>query len=465
MKEKIAFGVDFGTTNSIAAAWGEDVRRHEASPFPFWDTSEGRKRPHASVVWYSPESKVIVGNEARSKMASLGGAMEHRFLRSIKRELGHNREHEILGGQRVGSYEVAAEIFRHLKDDAQQARLLRRTEMSECVVTVPVTFNGKQRKDIRRAVERAGMQLKGFLHEPFAAMISHFYDPERKLASIRDQRVLVFDWGGGTLDVCIVQMSKDGSKIVELAHEGIEDRAGDDFDHRIMASLRASFLGQHDELDDEELELKGDVRDRFWLNAETSKISLSSAQKTAITVATFFQKNGTIYDLQESLTRSEFESLIAAEVDAAVRCVQRCLTRARLTPGCIDHLLMVGGTSNIPLVREKLEALFGHKVQVTHEPDAAIARGAAIVAAEGWRPFNALALGVKLSDATFFDVLREGALLDAESSRRVVFYCTDWRIGSANLVFCKKAVSGDTDANQIGLIFAGANEARSGVRE
>jgi molecular chaperone DnaK len=245
------------------------------------------------------------------------------------------------------------------------------------------------------------MLLKGFLHEPFAAMISHFYDPERKLASIRDQRVLVFDWRGGTLDVCIVQMSKDGSKILELAHEGIEDRAGDDFDHRIMASLRASFLGQHDELDDEELELKGDVRDRFWLNAEAGKISLSSAQKTAITVATFFQKNGTIYDLQESLTRSEFESLIAAEVDAAVRCVQRCLTRARVTPGCIDHLLMVGGTSNIPLVREKLEALFGHKVQVTHEPDAAIARGAAIVAAKGWRPFNALALGVKLSDSTF----------------------------------------------------------------
>ena len=71
MKEKIAFGVDFGTTNSIAAAWGEDVRRHEASPFPFWDTSEGRKRPHASVVWYSPESKVIVGNE--------GGRRWHRW--------------------------------------------------------------------------------------------------------------------------------------------------------------------------------------------------------------------------------------------------------------------------------------------------------------------------------------------------------------------------------------------------
>jgi molecular chaperone DnaK (HSP70) len=110
----------------------------------------------------------------------------------------------------------------------------------------------------------------------------------------------------------------------------------------------------------------------------------------------------------------------------------------------------VGGTSNIPLVRERLETLFGHKVQVTHEPDAAIARGAAIVAAEGWRSFNALALGVKLCDGTFFDVLPAGAPLYASSSRRFVFYCTDWRIGSANLIFARQQVSGDRDVVTIG---------------
>ena len=96
MREKLAIGIDFGTTNSIAAAWGEDVLKIQPQPEAFWDTSEGRKRPHASVVWYSPESNPIVGNTARAKMGALGGAMGHRFIRSIKRSLGDDRPHELL---------------------------------------------------------------------------------------------------------------------------------------------------------------------------------------------------------------------------------------------------------------------------------------------------------------------------------------------------------------------------------
>jgi molecular chaperone DnaK len=452
LKEKLSFGIDFGTTNSIAAAWGNDILKIEKRPVAFWDASEGRLRPHASVVWYSAEPTVTVGNQARAKMQSLGGVMGNRFIRSIKRRLADDRPVELLGGQRVAPYEVAAEIFRHLKRDAERAEVLRGREMDECVVTVPVTFTGPQRREIRRAIEHTGMRLRGFLHEPFAALISHFYDPDRKLSPLRDQRVLIFDWGGGTLDVCIAQMSKDGSKIVELAHSGIEDRAGDDFDHRVMASVRASFLKKHPEISDEELELQGDAQDRFWIEAEASKIDLSSAQKTNVTVASFFQKDGKNYDLQETISRGDFESLIGEEIDAAVRCVERCLKDARLTPGCIDHLLLVGGTSKIPLIRSRLENLFGHKVQVAHEPDAAIARGASIVAAEGWKSFNALPVGVKLCDGAFFEVLKKGAPLDATSSRRIVFYCTDWRVGSANLLFCRKAVAGDKDFVQMETI-------------
>jgi molecular chaperone DnaK len=452
LREKLAIGVDFGTTNSIAAAWGEDVRKIQPQPEAFWDTSEGRKRPHASVVWYSPDSNPIVGNIARAKMGALGGAMGHRFIRSIKRSLGDDHPHELIGGQRAAGFEIAAEIFRHIRGQASSSQLLRGREITECVVTVPVTFSGRQRRDIRRAVERAGMKLKGFLHEPFAAMISHFYNPDRKLGAVRDQRVLVFDWGGGTLDVCILQVSKDGKRVVELAHGGIEDHAGDDFDHRVMAYLRTLFLNRHKDLTDEELQLQGDVRDRFWLNSEAGKIELSKAQKAAVTVANFYQKTGHIFDLQENLMRNDFEGLIAGEVDAALRCVQRCLDAARLSAGTIDHVLLVGGSSNIPLVRERLETLFGHKVQVAHEPDAAIARGAAIVAAEGWRSFNALALGVKLCDGTFFEVLGSDVPLDATSSRRLVFYCTDWRVGAANLIFARQRVRGDPETSTIGTM-------------
>lgn len=450
MRENLAIGIDFGTTNSIAAAWGEDVLKIQPQPEAFWDTSDGRKRPHASVVWYSPDSNPIVGNAARAKMGALGGAMGNRFIRSIKRSLGDDSPHELIGGQRAAGFEIAANIFQHIRQHASTSQLLRGREIMECVVTVPVTFSGRQRRDIRRAVERAGMKLRSFLHEPFAAMISHFYHPDRKLGAARGQRVLVFDWGGGTLDVCIVQVSNDGKRVVELAHGGIEDHAGDDFDHRLMAQLRTSFLNRYKDIADEELALQGGVRDRLWLNAEAGKIDLSQHHKTAVTVANFHQKDGNILDLEESVTRGDFEALITAEVDAALRCVQRCLDTARLSAGTIDHVLLVGGTSNIPLVRERLETLFGHKVQVAHEPDAAIARGAAIVAAEGWRSFNALALGVKLCDGTFFDVLNAGVPLQASSSRTLVFYCTDWRIGSANLIFARQRVAGDNEVVTIG---------------
>jgi Hsp70 protein len=128
-------------------------------------------------------------------MQSLGGVMGNRFIRSIKRRLANDEPVELLGGQRAAAYEVASQIFRHLKQHAQQAEVLRKREMSDCVVTIPVTFSGPQRKAIRRAVEHAGMNLTGILHEPFAAMISHFYDPEQKLATLGDHRILVFDWG------------------------------------------------------------------------------------------------------------------------------------------------------------------------------------------------------------------------------------------------------------------------------
>lgn len=446
--KKLGIGIDFGTTNSLASAWGSDVIRilegQGATPKPvvFWhkDSVLGN-RPHPSVVWFKPDDSVTVGFEARRNMQELSGTLGHCFVRSVKRSLTTTEEW-LHGGRRLKPFEVAAEVFGHLKRDGETHPVLHGHEFNSCVVTVPVGFNGAQRREIRRAMSRAGLNLQSFVHEPFAAMVSHFYHPESKMAALRGKRVLVFDWGGGTLDICLVEGSQDGSTLYELAHDGIADRAGDDFDRRIMADLRGRFLARNPTLTDNDIATKCRAQDRFWINSELGKIELSREESVRIRVPAFLDEVPPI-DLSETIKRTEFEAMIEHEVKAAMACTLRCLEQARLSPSSVDYVLLVGGTSLIPRVRRQIEEIFGAKVQITTEPDAAIARGAAIVAAEEWKPVNAVTLGCEMARGEFFTLLERGEPLVASASKKFVFYCTDPRDGTANFIFCRRPVQGD----------------------
>jgi len=446
--KKLGIGIDFGTTNSLVAVWGDDVLRylddlgHPLKPEVYWhkDGKLGR-RPLPSVVWLKPDESVVVGFEARRSMQQLSGTLGHRFVRSVKRSLTSGQEWDH-GGCRWKPYEIAAEVFAHLKKDGERQPTMHGHEFDSCIVTVPVGFNGKQRREIRKAMDRAGLHLQGFVHEPFAAMVAHFYHPEKKLSVLRGKRVLVFDWGGGTLDICLVEGSQDGSTLYELAHNGIADRAGDDFDRRIMSSLRGRFLERHTSLTNDDIDARCRAQDQFWINTELAKIELSKNDSVQVRVPHFLDGNPPI-DLGETLRRPEFEELIEQEINAASACTLKCLEQARLNPSCVDHVLLVGGTSLIPRVRRKLEEIFGAKVMVTPEPDAAIARGAAIVAAEDWKPVNATTIGCEMARGEFFTFLERGQPLVASASKKSVFYCTDPRDGYANFVFARKPVDGE----------------------
>ena len=454
--KNLGIGIDFGTTNSIASVWGNDVKRilqerqESLRPVAFWlqDRQLGN-RPHPSVVWYKPDDSVVVGFEARSNMQELSGALGHTFVRSVKRAL--TAAEVVHGGRKIQPYELAAEIFKHIKKHGQENPIFHGHTFQSCVVTVPVGFTGEQRRQIRRAMERAGLTLQTFVHEPFAAMVSHFYHPENKLSALRGKRVLVFDWGGGTLDVCLAEGAQDGSTLYELAHDGIADHAGDDFDRRIMADLRGRFLNKNPMLTSDDITNRCRAQDRFWIHSELGKIELSREESVRVRVPTFLEGNPPL-DLSETLRREEFEEMINREVNAAVACTKHCLEQARLTPASVDYVLLVGGTSMIPMVRRRLEDVFGAKVQITGEPDAAIARGAAIVAAEEWTAVNSVTLGCLMARDTFFPLLQRGEPLVASSSKQYVFYCTDPRDGSASFIFCKQPISGDTSIVPFGNI-------------
>lgn len=455
MKE-LGIGIDFGTTNSLVALWGESaarIRREQKQPeqpVPVWaDNSPSGLRPHPSVVWYRPDDSVVVGFEARKNMQELSQTMGHNFVRSIKRSI--SSAELVHGGRRHLAFEIAAEIFQHLRRQGQAHPILHGHQFKDCVVTIPIGFSGAERREIRRALERADLKLQTFVHEPFAAMVSHFYDPVSKLGSLRGKRVLVFDWGGGTLDVCLAEGSSDGTTLYELAHDGIADRAGDDFDHRIMAEVRGRFLSKNPEITSEDIVSRSRAHDRFWLAAERGKIELSESESIRLRVPSFLEGNPPL-DLSETLKRGDFEEMIRQEVDAAVNCVRRCLDRSRLRPSSVDYVLLVGGTSQIPLVRQRLEEMFGARVEIAHEPDAAIAKGAAIIAAEGWKAVNAVTVGCMMAHNTFFPLLHRGEPLVAASSKRYVFYCTDPRDGVASFIFCRQPVTGDSTLERFGTI-------------
>lgn len=470
--KKLGIGIDFGTTNSLASIWGSDVMRMVSEqggplkPIVFWhdDPLQGI-RPHPSIVWLKPDDTIAVGFEARRNMQDLDGTLGHSFIRSVKR-LFTSRQEWVHGGRKLKPYEIGAEIFRHLKSHGEKHPTMHGHEFRDCVVTVPVGFCGDQRREIRRAMDKAGLKLQGFVHEPFAAMVAHFYHPQRKLSVLKGKRVLVFDWGGGTLDVCLAEGSQDGATLYELAHDGIADKAGDDFDKRIMADLKGRFLAKNPELTSDDVDARCRAKDRFWLNAERGKIELSKEESVRIRVPNFLDGEHPV-DLGEELKRSEFEGIIEDEVKAAIACTKRCLEKARLSASSVDYVLMVGGTSLIPMVSRNLEEVFGAKVQVTSEPDAAIARGAAIIAAEEWKPVNAVTLGCEMARGEFFTLLERGEPLTASASKKHVFYCTDPRDGSANFIFCRKKNGEESNIVPIGSILQVpiANERPSSFRE
>ena len=437
----LAYGIDFGTTNSIVSAWGSTILGAVGGgkPVAFWDGSDEEIRPHPSVVWYQAGINPVVGKRAKQAMSTEHDAMGHRFIRSVKRKLGEGAEFEIIGTDRKHAWEIAADIFSHLKSHAEaNAHLVgKREKLQEAVVTIPVHFGGRARADLRLAMQRAGIRLQTFLHEPFAAMIGHFYEPETKLSSVAGKRVLVFDWGGGTLDVCIVEVDATGRRIWECGRSAVNDHAGDEFDKRLTTLVRSRFM-ESNGIKGGQLQVSRATDGRLWNECERQKITLSRAEKVTVEVPNFLGGvKGGVLDLIEDVTRKEFEGVIVEEIDEALGAVHRCLADAGFAgqPRLVDHVLMVGGSSNIPAIRDRMLDLFGPRVEVADKPDAVISRGAAIVAAEGWKPYSVRAIGVRLSDDTVFPVFAAGTVLEPSAARTFTFYCTDHRNGAAHFLF------------------------------
>lgn len=418
----VHFGIDFGTTNSLVATCQEGALGALRDP--------ANSLPHPSVVWYRPEMTPVVGREALGHVHQLSGVAGNHFIRSIKTRLG-TEDDEIVFGRPLSPADVAADIFRFLVEDAATHGL----ELRESVVSIPVSFTGRQRRALRTAADRAGVYIKSFVHEPFAALVGYCFpslDHDR-YGGLEDQNVLVFDWGGGTLDITVAKVQ--AGQTTQLGTADLPNRAGDYFDQCVHDDVRDRFLNRHGLHVDDTVSVDG-ARDRFLAECRRAKVALSLADEEHVNVAQCYRAGERFLDVGEPVSRSHFENLIDRDVRAALNRVEEALEQASLSAQQVNRVLLVGGTSEIPLIRREMMARFGpSKIEQVDEPDAIIARGAAVVSALNLQPVLAKAIGVRLSDGTVYEVFPAGQVATPEACRaRLDMFCTDNRDGRARLI-------------------------------
>ena len=345
-------GIDLGTTNSCVAVieGGEPVVIANA---------EG-SRTTPSVVAFAKNGERLVGQVAKRQAVS----NPDNTIASIKREMGSSYKVKV-NGKEYTPQEISAMILTKLKKDAEA--YLGET-VTQAVITVPAYFTDAQRQATKDAGKIAGLDVKRIINEPTAAALSYGVDKEN------DQKVMVYDLGGGTFDVSIIEMG-DGVQEV-LATAGNNHLGGDDFDQKIIDWLVQSFKN------DNGIDLSGDktAMQRLKDEAEKAKIELSGITSAEINIPFITADATGPKHLDYTLTRAKFNELTADLVEKTMGPVRQALSDSGLAIGEIDKVLMVGGSSRIPAVQDAVKGLIGKDPFKGINPDECVAIGAAIQA-------------------------------------------------------------------------------------
>jgi molecular chaperone DnaK len=351
MSEPIV-GIDLGTTNSEVAI----VR--DRQPYVF---AEDGDPILPSFVGLSEDGRLLVGKAARNQWV----LAPDRTIKSIKRKMGQDVKVK-LGDQEYRPQEISAMILRKLRERA--GRELGQP-VQKAVITVPAYFNDAQRQATREAGELAGLEVVRILNEPTAASLT--YDPAHREL----RRLLVYDLGGGTFDVSIVQAQE--SVVEVLASHGDTQLGGDDFDDLLLKFVCDRFQQEHG------VDLRANLvsRSRVLRAAEAAKRHLSDHPFARIQEEFIAEKEGRALHLDLEVSRTEYEDLIRPLLDKTMDCVQRALDDARLTAAQVDKVILVGGSTRTPLVSRLLEERLSQPAHQEVNPDLCVAMGAAVQAA------------------------------------------------------------------------------------
>jgi len=378
MSDDIAIGIDLGTSYSCVSVCDENG-------VPQVLPNEWGERTHASVVSFLDDGTVLVGNAAKKNIITNAENTIYSAKRLIGRfffsdevkkaqavmpykivEGGNNSVRIEAAGRTFSLPEISALVLKEMKAIAENAL---GHEVTKAVVTVPAYFNDNQRQATKDAGKIAGLEVLRILNEPTAAALSY------GMGKDLNQRAVVYDLGGGTFDVSILEIGKDVFEVLSTA--GDTYLGGDDFDDRIMTWLAEDFLGKSG------LDLR---QNRYCLQmlkeaAERAKIEVGQNGIAHINCPGICQdQNGNVLDLTQQLDQANFNRMVMDLVQRTFKVCDEALQSARLTAGDIDAVILVGGPTRLPIIRTSVKHYFQREVMAGVDPDEVVAMGAAIQA-------------------------------------------------------------------------------------
>ena len=343
-------GIDLGTTNSCVAVM------EGGKPTVIANAEGSRTTP--SVVAFTKTGERLVGEPAKRQAVTNAD----KTISSIKRHMGTDYKVDI-DGKKYSPQEISAMILQKLKGDAEN---YLGEKVTEAVITVPAYFNDAQRQATKDAGKIAGLDVKRIINEPTAAALAYGLDNEK------EQKIMVYDLGGGTFDVSIIEI---GDGVIEvLATAGNNRLGGDDFDQKIVDYMVSEFKKT------EGVDLSGDkmAMQRIKEAAEKAKKELSSATTTNINLPFITATSDGPKHFDMNLSKAKFDELTRDLVELTAEPVQKALSDAGLTASELGKVLLVGGSTRIPAVQEKVKQLTGHEPSKTLNPDECVALGASV---------------------------------------------------------------------------------------
>jgi molecular chaperone DnaK len=348
-----AVGIDLGTTNSCVSVL------EGGEPTVIANAEGSRTTP--SIVAFARNGEVLVGEVAKRQAVT----NPDRTIRSVKREMGTNWSIDI-DGKKYTPQEISARVLMKIKRDAEA---YLGEQVTDAVITVPAYFNDAQRQATKEAGEIAGFNVLRIVNEPTAAALAYGLDKGHK-----EQTVLVFDLGGGTFDVSLLELAEG---VIEVkSTSGDNHLGGDDWDQRIIDHLVKTFRGQHGiDLSQDKMAMQ-----RLREAAEKAKIELSAATTTSINLPYITAGQGGPLHLDMTLSRSEFQRMTQDLLDRCKAPFEQAIKDAGIKVANIDHVILVGGSTRMPAVTDLVKQLTGKEPNKGVNPDEVVAVGAALQA-------------------------------------------------------------------------------------
>lgn len=417
-------GIDFGTTNSLITV----ILSGKAKSY-----LNDERMPHPSVVSYAGR-EMIVGRLAKEQLAGNSDAVVDDIVKSPKTKLGKGTF--VVRGKELEPSGVVADLMAFLKEDAesQTSSEDKDTDFSLAVVSIPVMMDGRSRRELRDALLQAGIHIVQFVHEPLAALYCYFKDKNNyhdALSAMSGKLALVFDWGGGTLDLTVCRFVD--KSITQIMNLGDNEVGGDYIDE----AIRSFILEQHRVANSiqETLPINMGARAKLLHECEKAKINLSDKERVLVYLPDYYDIEEDYRDIEVWLSREQLNQLSEKYISRGLQSINTILEKLNIDQRRISLCLATGGMVGMPVIKQRLLQLFSiDRLDISNKGDRIISEGCAWIAHDNLRVSLAKPIEVQEARQSYYTVFRAATALPHEGdviTENFDMYCVDPRDGKA----------------------------------